>query len=83
MEIYDGLPLGEREACGALQPVDALTSESLEYNLTNQGRDVVDVILGLAVQLGIEQGRRLFAGRQPDKREMTIADIVSVVESGP
>jgi hypothetical protein len=59
VETYDGLPLGEREAAGSLQPVDALTPESLAYNLTNQGRDVVDVILGLAVQLGLEQGRRL------------------------
>jgi hypothetical protein len=59
VETYDGLPLGAQEAAGSLQPVDALTQESLAYNLTNQGRDVIDVILGLAVQLGIEQGRRL------------------------
>lgn len=62
LEIYDGLPLGRREAAGSLQPVDALTPNSLAYNLTDQGRDVLDVILGLAVQLGIEQGRRLPVG---------------------
>lgn len=62
-EVYDGLPLGRQESTGSLQPVDALTVASLEYNLTNQGRDVIDVVLGLAVQLGIEQGRRLPFGR--------------------
>ena len=59
VETYEGLPLGQREAAGALQPVDALTTESLAYNLDEQGRDVFDVVIGLAVQLGIEQGRRL------------------------
>jgi hypothetical protein len=58
-KTYDGLPLGQHEAAGALQPSDALTEESLTYNAIHQGRDVLDVVIGLAVQLGIEQGRRL------------------------
>ena len=59
VEIYDGLPLGDQESAGALQPIDALTPASIDYALTHQGRDVYDTIIGLAIQLGIEQGRRL------------------------
>lgn len=55
---YVGLPLGEREAAGCLQPNEALTTKSLAYH-REQGRDVYDVVIGLAVQLGIEQGRRI------------------------
>jgi hypothetical protein len=61
IEKYDGLPLGEIESAGCLQPADALTQESLDYNRTHQGRDAFDTVIGLAVQLGIEQGRRLSA----------------------
>lgn len=59
VETYDGFPLGEREAGGALQPVDALTFESLKYNFDNHGRDAFDAVIGAAIQLGLEQGRRL------------------------
>lgn len=59
VEGYDGLALGENESVGSLQPADALTADSLQYNRIHQGRDVFDVVIGLAVQLGIEQGRRL------------------------
>lgn len=59
VEIYDGFPLGTQEAAGALQPIDALTPTSIDYALNHQGRDAYDTIIGLAIQLGIEQGRRL------------------------
>ncbi|MHA2280096.1 MAG: hypothetical protein ACXAC5_04370 [Promethearchaeota archaeon] len=37
---------------------DNLKAESLEYQLHDQGRDAMEVIIGIAIQLGIEQGRR-------------------------
>lgn len=36
-----------------------LTRENLEYSEQDQGRDPLEEIVGVAVQLGIEQGRRI------------------------
>lgn len=38
---------------------ELLTREQLEYDEQDQGRDPLEVIVGIAVQLGMEQGRRL------------------------
>lgn len=38
---------------------EMLRAKNLLYNEGEQGRDVVDVILGIAIRLGIEQGRRI------------------------
>ncbi len=56
---YKGLDIGQHEKACCLRPNQALTAQSLAYNKEDQGRDALDVILGLAIQLGIEQGRRV------------------------
>jgi len=38
---------------------ELLTRENLEYSEQDQGRDPLEELIGIAVQLGIEQGRRL------------------------
>lgn len=43
----------------SLQPKERLDRENLEYSLDHQGRDALREIIGIAIQLGIEQGRRL------------------------
>jgi len=59
---YDGFNIGQRELVCAPPADEALaqllTGEGLAYH-RGQGRDVLGVVIGLAVQLGIEQGRRL------------------------
>ena len=57
---WTGLDIGDREKAGCLTPDVRLTAEHLKYDEDEQGRTAADVIIGLAVQLGIEQGRRLF-----------------------
>ena len=42
------------------EPIEKLTVENLTYDLKEQDRDALDVILGIAIQLGIEQGKRNF-----------------------
>jgi hypothetical protein len=56
---YSGYELGYKESITSTQPDKRLTLESLQYELEDQDRDVLTVILSIAVQLGIEQGRRL------------------------
>ncbi len=36
-----------------------LNTENLKYSKENQGRDALDEIIGYAIRLGIEQGRRI------------------------
>ena len=47
--------------CGVtcLPPDQAMTASNLQYSLHDQGRAPLDEIVALAVQLGIEQGRRM------------------------
>lgn len=56
---WDGLNIGPKELSTCLSPEEALTAEMLAYDEEDQNRDLLDVVLQLAVQLGIEQGRRL------------------------
>ena len=51
------LPESMRATCFSY--AEKLTREQLEYDEQDQGRDPLEVIVGIAVQLGIEQGRRL------------------------
>lgn len=46
-------------SANALPPEEALKSENLLYCEEDQGRDALMEIVGLAIQLGIEQGRRI------------------------
>lgn len=56
---YDGYENGRYEQATCPTPDKALSADSLEYGLNEQGRDVFDVILTIAFQLGVEQGRRM------------------------
>ncbi len=48
-----GLP---NESSYSFQPNERLNEENLRYDDEDQGRDAMTVVIGLAVQLGIEQG---------------------------
>ena len=55
---WTGPPLGKRERATCLTPIERLQNESLQWDLEDQGRDKLDALIALAIQLGIEQGRR-------------------------
>lgn len=57
---WTGPPNGKREDVSCFSPQEALTKQALDYDREDQGRDALDVLLGIAVRLGIEQGRRIF-----------------------
>ncbi|MCH8965769.1 MAG: hypothetical protein IIB58_12455 [Planctomycetes bacterium] len=50
---------GKYTKVSCLAPRDGLSKESLAWLLDDQGRDALDVLVAIAVQLGIEQGRRM------------------------
>ena len=52
-------------------PAETLTVDGLAYH-KERGRDLIDVVLAIAVQYGIEQGRRMVHSDQ--KMWLTIAD---------
>jgi hypothetical protein len=58
---YHGYDIGEREKVGCSSPDVRLSKKQLQYDWSEQGRTPVDVLVALAVQLGIEQGRRIAA----------------------
>ena len=58
--LWIGLPNGERERCSCHEPEETLEAENLEYSRKDQGRDALEEIVGIAVRLGMEQGRRCF-----------------------
>ena len=57
---WRGPPIGRSEAGNSLQAKHRLSAEMLRYSEEDQGRDALDEIIGVAVQIGIEQGRRIF-----------------------
>ncbi len=44
-----------------------LSAENLAYSLDDQGREALDEIVGVAIRLGIEQGRRIHAAELREK----------------
>jgi hypothetical protein len=56
---YEGLDIGLNEKAGCPSPAWSLSPRGLRSH-EEQGRDRTDVLLMTAVQLGIEQGRRLY-----------------------
>lgn len=54
---YDGYNIGNTELVGTTNPAESLSPEGFTYD-EEQGRDLMDVILRIAFQLGVEQGRR-------------------------
>lgn len=56
---WSGYDIGRKEQATSLTPDKKLSVENLKYQEENQGRGALETIIELAVQLGIEQGRRL------------------------
>jgi len=56
---WKGPDIGWRERATCLSPKEQLTAERLGYSEEDQGRDPLVEIIGLALRLGIEQGRRI------------------------
>jgi len=56
---YDGFDIGARQRVTCFHADEILSVELLKFSKEDQGRDALDEILGIAVRLGIEQGRRL------------------------
>lgn len=56
---WAGYDIGEDAKCGSFTPTEALRRGSLDWQLEDQGREALDVILGVVIQTAIEQGRRI------------------------
>jgi len=56
---YDGFDIGRQQWASCFHANETLSAEHLRFIKEDQGRDALDEIIGIAVQLGIEQGRRL------------------------
>ena len=56
---WNGLEIGEREQSTSLLNASALSGEELRYQEECQARTALLQILGIALRLGIEQGRRI------------------------
>ena len=69
---WDGLTIGERELVTCFSPDERLSKEQLEYDEEDQGRDALDVLVGLAIQLGIEQGRRMTTAEHMPDSELCV-----------
>lgn len=54
---YNGYENGDLASCPSIKTL--FNKESLEYNLNDQGRDALTIIIQAAIQVGIEQGRRI------------------------
>lgn len=62
---YDGLNIGRDERAGCLPADRNLSAEYLRFVEDDQGRDALTEIIGLAVRLGLEQGRRMARSDRP------------------
>ena len=60
---WTGFDIGEPDKVCCFSPSESLNGFNLRYSYTDQGRNPLEEIVGVAVQLGIEQGRRLQAER--------------------
>jgi len=56
---YDGYDIGRSEKAGSYGPEQTLSAGNLKYSKEEQCRDALTEILGLMMQIGIEQGRRM------------------------
>jgi hypothetical protein len=56
---YNGLDIGKDSQATCLRAKEQLSAEQLAYSSDEQGRNALEEIIGLAVRLGIEQGRRI------------------------
>jgi len=64
---YDGPPLHPRFFVTAFKPEKALSKEKLDFAFEDQGRDALEEVMMVILQMGIEQGLRLARGEWMDK----------------
>ena len=57
---WSGLDIGNDLKATCFNPDERLSAEQLNYSNEDQGRTALEEIVGIAVQLGMEQGRRHF-----------------------
>ena len=69
---WNGLDIGKTEQAGCFRPKQQLARMNLKISLEDQGRDALDEIIRICIQLGIEQGRRL-------ERSATEHDILAIL----
>lgn len=55
---WDGYSVGSDVLVCDFAPDEKLRAKNLKFDLEDQGRDALDVIIAIAVQLGLEQGKR-------------------------
>lgn len=74
---------GQETLTGAtsLEYEEWLMAENLRYSQDDQGRDFLDEIFGIALQLGMEQGRRVQARRDEPKRDLVRLIVKSLNEA--
>lgn len=69
---YMGYPNGRDLQAGCFNPSERFTAEAMTYDLDDQGRDAISVIIGAALSCISEQGRRIM-----------IQDIFQTLEKHP
>ncbi len=57
---WKGPEIGQDDRACCLLAAQSLKSKNLIYSEEDQGREAIEEIIGLAVRLGIEQGRRIY-----------------------
>jgi hypothetical protein len=64
---WTGLDTGPDCAATCLAPEEALSKDALAWALDEHGREALEVIMQVALQLGIEQGRRLALNKMKER----------------
>lgn len=73
---WTGPPQGRACRVSAFEHEEHLLKDNMKYSLEAQGRDALTEIVGIAVQLGIEQGERMFKTSGSYQFEETSLSIV-------
>ncbi len=68
---WTGYTIGAQELVGGSPPHLRLERDNLYYDQHDQGRPALEVLVGIAVQMGIEQGRRMEQESGVSGRELT------------
>ena len=56
---WTGLGLGEKDRCTCIEPSEWLDAHNLNFAWEEHNQDAIERIIIIAIQLGVEQGRRL------------------------
>ena len=77
---WTGFKQGEESRATVPSPSVMLHAKNLKYSKEDQGRDVYTEIISIAVQLGIEQGRRITLERAKDIFFLSNSNIKAIAE---